>query len=60
MAFLEPYIELPPDNILVNCRFTQYPGLLLECLFDSANQLLTVVASGLIIPAYQLVEWELI
>jgi hypothetical protein len=60
MAFISILEELPPDGVPVLCNCNIYPGLEIECIFDSSNQILTTVTSGLLINAFNVIEWELI
>jgi hypothetical protein len=60
MAFIQTIVQLPPDNEPVTCLVAFYPGVLIDCLFDSLNQYFVSTVSGLIIPAVFVTEWELI
>jgi len=60
MAFVDIITELPPDNTPVLCKVFFYPGVNVECLYDSLNQVFQVTESGLFIEAQFIIEWELI
>lgn len=60
MAFISILDSLPPDNVPVKCRITFYPGIDVVSTFDSLNLVFNITASGLIVDAQFVVEWELI
>jgi hypothetical protein len=60
MAFVSILSALPDDGVNVSCRIFFYPGELAACTFDATNQVFNVTASGVVIPASFVIEWELI
>ena len=60
MAEKLPYLELPNDTEICMICFIQEFVNDIEATFNAANQTFVVNASGLIVPAYQVVCWELV
>tara|TARA_R110000868_G_scaffold194326_2_gene439712 strand:+ start:918 stop:1100 length:183 start_codon:yes stop_codon:yes gene_type:complete len=60
MAFTQMYEQLPPDNIPLNIVVSFYPGIVLEATYDNLNDVFIVTASGLVIQAQFIYEWEVI
>jgi hypothetical protein len=60
MAFIDIITELPPDGVPILCKVFFYPGVIIECTYDSLNQIFTATQSGLFINAQFVLEWELI
>ena len=60
MAFVQMISSLPPDGVNLNINVSFYPGITIIAQYDNLNQVFTVVASGLVIQAQFVLEWELI
>jgi len=54
------YEQLPPDNIPLNIVVSFYPGIVLVASYDNLNDVFIVTASGLVIQAQFIYEWEVI
>ncbi len=51
--------KLPNNNDSVIVSYVYFDGVELECVYFEANQVFKSVVSGLIIPAYLVLEWQL-